>query len=145
MTGMSDAQTISQSVTLERDGSVAVLVVDNPPVNALSSHVRQGLYDGIRSATPDEGSAPLSARVLLLSGCQDNQTSMDGPRNGAFTGRLREVWADGAFSGGYRRFLNRIKDGLPPWQSPNYLSLNDPRHNFDRERPFTVHGSPGAG
>lgn len=106
---------------------------------------RQGLYDGIRGKTSEEGSTPMNARVLLLSGCQDNQTSMDGPRNGAFTGRLREVWADGAFSGGYRRFLNRIKDGLPPWQSPNYMPLNDPRHDFDRERPFTVQGSPGAG
>jgi 3-hydroxyacyl-CoA dehydrogenase len=61
---MSDAQTISQSVTLERDGEVAVLVVDNPPVNALSSHVRQGLFDGLAAAA--QGDA--TSIVLICAG-----------------------------------------------------------------------------
>ena len=38
-------------------------------------------------------------RAILISGCQDNQTSMDGDRNGAFTEALLRVWADGAFTG----------------------------------------------
>ena len=33
------------SVTMERDGEIAVVIVNNPPVNALSWHVRQGLQD----------------------------------------------------------------------------------------------------
>ena len=44
---------ISESVRLEMDGDVAVVIVDNPPVNALSSHVRQGLFDGINQAVED--------------------------------------------------------------------------------------------
>src|SRR5262245_44326402 len=44
---------ISQSVSLDRRGRVAVLTVDNPPVNALSQHVRQGLDEGIRQAVAD--------------------------------------------------------------------------------------------
>jgi len=44
---------ITQSVDLETRGRVAVLTVDNPPVNALSQHVRKGLHDGIRQATAD--------------------------------------------------------------------------------------------
>jgi metacaspase-1 len=99
---------------------------------------RQALYDSIRAATPGEGSAALAARVLLLSGCQDNQTSMDGPRNGAFTGTLREVWDDGRFRGGYRKFLGAIKGKLPPWQTPNYLALNDRGRTFDKMTPFTL-------
>jgi 3-hydroxyacyl-CoA dehydrogenase len=46
---------ITQSVDLERRGSVAVLTVNNPPVNALSQHVRQGLHDGIKQAIADGG------------------------------------------------------------------------------------------
>ena len=32
------------------------------------------------------------AAVILISGCQDNQTSMDGDENGAFTEQLLQVW-----------------------------------------------------
>ncbi|HEV8311165.1 MAG TPA: 3-hydroxyacyl-CoA dehydrogenase NAD-binding domain-containing protein [Methylomirabilota bacterium] len=46
---------ITRSVSLERRGAVAVLTVDNPPVNALSQHVRQGLRDGLRQAIADPG------------------------------------------------------------------------------------------
>ena len=44
---------ITQSVDFQRRGRVAVLTVDNPPVNALSQHVRQGLRDGVKQATAD--------------------------------------------------------------------------------------------
>lgn len=106
--------------------------------NARDNAQRQALYDSVRQATPAEGRARLRARVLLLSGCQDNQTSMDGEQNGAFTGALREVWADGAYRGGHKRFLTAIKRRLPPWQSPNYMALHDTKRAFDRESPFTI-------
>lgn len=38
----------SQSVTLESRGDIAVVAVDNPPVNALSQHVRAGLVEAMR-------------------------------------------------------------------------------------------------
>ena len=44
---------ITQSVDLDRRGRVAVLTVNNPPVNALSQHVRQGLRDGLTQAVAD--------------------------------------------------------------------------------------------
>ena len=47
---MSDPTELSQSVRLEREGDVALVIVDNPPVNALSWHVRQGLFDGMNQA-----------------------------------------------------------------------------------------------
>ena len=56
---------ISKSVSLERRGRVAVLTVDNPPVNALSQHVRLGLRDGLRQAG---GDAAVAAIVLACAG-----------------------------------------------------------------------------
>ncbi len=56
---------ISQSVSLDRRGRVAVLTVDNPPVNALSQHVRQGLDEGIRQAVAD---AAVGAVVITCAG-----------------------------------------------------------------------------
>ncbi len=41
---------LTESVHLETEGDIALLVIDNPPVNALSWHVRQGLLDGVNQA-----------------------------------------------------------------------------------------------
>jgi 3-hydroxyacyl-CoA dehydrogenase len=41
------------SVAYELHGTIAVLTIDNPPVNALSVEVRQGLRDAIRRAASD--------------------------------------------------------------------------------------------
>src|SRR6266853_2113629 len=56
---------ISQSVDLDRRGRVAVLTVNNPPVNALSQHVRQGLRDGLKQAAADAG---VAAIVITCAG-----------------------------------------------------------------------------
>src|SRR5258708_4110942 len=56
---------ISQSVDLDRRGRIAVLTVNNPPVNALSQHVRQGLRDGLKQATADGGT---TAIVIVCAG-----------------------------------------------------------------------------
>lgn len=61
--------------------------------------------------------------LILISGCQDNQLSMDGPFNGAFTGALMQTWRDGAFRGSYNALARAIRAKLPPTQSPNYLRL----------------------
>ena len=50
---------LTQSVSIDNESGVAVITVDNPPVNALSWHVRQGIFDrrtqGIRQAWSVEG------------------------------------------------------------------------------------------
>ncbi len=56
MTATSESA-ISESVRLEIVGDIALVIVDNPPVNALSSHVRQGLFDGINRAVADGAKA----------------------------------------------------------------------------------------
>jgi len=56
---------ITQSVDLDRRGRIAVLTVNNPPVNALSQHVRQGLRDGVTRATAD---AAVGAVVVTCAG-----------------------------------------------------------------------------
>ena len=38
------------TVHYEVRGNVALMTIDNPPVNPLSSGVRQGLHDGITAA-----------------------------------------------------------------------------------------------
>jgi 3-hydroxyacyl-CoA dehydrogenase len=55
---------LTESVRLETDGEIALIIVDNPPVNALSWHVRQGLLDGMTTAVSN-GAAGI---VLICAG-----------------------------------------------------------------------------
>ena len=47
--------------------------------------------------------------MILISGCQDNQTSMDGDHNGAFTEQLLRVWDQGNTRATTRSSTPRIK------------------------------------
>jgi hypothetical protein len=80
----------------------------------------------------------VQASVILISGCQDNQTSSDGVFNGAFTGRLLQVWNNGAFQGNYAQFHQQIVNGMPPSQTPNLFTYGSDVPNFQAQRPFTV-------
>ena len=45
---------MSHSVSYTKDGDIGVITVDNPPVNALSQHVREGLTESFNEANTDE-------------------------------------------------------------------------------------------
>jgi len=75
--------------------------------------------------------------VVLISGCQDNQTSMDGDHNGAFTEQVLKAWNDGGFKGGYASFHTRIRAAMPATQSPNLFTLGKAA-KFLAQTPFTV-------
>jgi len=81
--------------------------------------------------------AQCKAAVMLISGCQDNQTSMDGDHNGAFTEQVLKVWNNGRFRGNWARFHAAIKASLPPTQTPNLFQLG-PTTSFAQQAPFVV-------
>ena len=56
---------MTELVTLTRHDDVAVITVDNPPVNALSQPVRQGLVDAVSQLQGDDD---LKAAVLICAG-----------------------------------------------------------------------------
>lgn len=76
-------------------------------------------------------------QLILISGCQDNQTSMDGDHNGAFTEQLLRVWNNGAFRGNYANLHARVRANLPPTQSPNLFTLGA-AGAFLAQQPFTL-------
>ncbi|WP_104493031.1 3-hydroxyacyl-CoA dehydrogenase NAD-binding domain-containing protein [Paracoccus denitrificans] len=53
------------TVTIARQGEIAVVTVDNPPVNALSAALRQGLWDAADTLDAD---ASVAAVVLVCAG-----------------------------------------------------------------------------
>ena len=103
--------------SIEPDAALAQVAVDSPRLGAV-----------VKTFNP---------AVILISGCQDNQTSMDGPFNGAFTGRLLQVWNNGGFGGNYTQFRNVIVPGMVPTQPPNLFVLGS-ASAFLAQKPFTV-------
>jgi hypothetical protein len=79
----------------------------------------------------------IQAQLILISGCQDNQTSMDGDHNGAFTEQVLNVWNQGKFSGNYAAFHARVKARMPPTQTPNLYTLGS-AGVFLTQQPFSV-------
>ena len=53
------------SVTLRKHENIGVIEIDNPPVNALSSHVRGGIVKAIKAAKADDG---IQAILLMSNG-----------------------------------------------------------------------------
>ena len=56
---------MSDVVTLERKGAIAVVTVNNPPVNALGIAVREGLQNSFKAAEADPD---VKAIVLVCEG-----------------------------------------------------------------------------
>ncbi len=76
--------------------------------------------------------------MILISGCEDNQVSLDGPKNGLFTGTLLKTWSNGKFKGNIRKFHKSILNKLEFFQSPNYFTVGRSNPAFERQRPFTI-------
>ena len=114
---------------LQRDVAAAAgkPVVD--PDNALA----QVAVSGRLSAIADK----FDASLVLISGCQDNQTSMDGDHNGAFTEQVLKVWNQGAFKGSYAQFHAQVKARMPATQTPNLFTLGSTGALLKQE-PFAV-------
>jgi hypothetical protein len=91
---------------------------------------------GVQSGRVQSIVKKFKAAVVLISGCQDNQLSLDGAHNGAFTEQLRRVWNNGRFEGSHVQFHRQIVAGMPPSQTPN-LFLLGPAGAFAARRPFT--------
>jgi 3-hydroxyacyl-CoA dehydrogenase len=56
---------LSTPVEFRRDGNVGVILIDNPPVNALRHDVRVGIMDGLKAARDDDA---IKAVVIACKG-----------------------------------------------------------------------------
>jgi metacaspase-1 len=98
----------------------------------------KALYDGIQGDHPSRDEKSLDACIILISGCQDNQTSADGDGNGLFTEHLKAVWHDGSFKGTLHRLRNQIVATMPPEQTPNYNVVGKHDRAFERAQAFAL-------
>jgi hypothetical protein len=83
--------------------------------------------------TPDIG-----ASVLLISGCQDHQKSLDGWEFGRFTEKMLDIWNNGKFDGDYQEFHQKIRRKMPRSQQPNFMAVGQPHDLFLSQKPFQI-------
>ncbi|GEO43469.1 hypothetical protein SAE02_76170 [Skermanella aerolata] len=94
-------------------------------------------YTRALSASQQRSRSDLRSTTLLMSACKDEQLALDGDRNGQFTGTLRNVWADGHFNGDYISLVKKIREYMPPSQTPGLLGLGPSVKEFAARRPFS--------
>lgn len=99
----------------------------------------QTFYDPIlKDARLREDRNLIKASIILLSGCQENQESEDGDHNGLFTGTVLRVWHEGKFKDSLKQFYQKIRERMPPYQTPNYFLVGAPDKAFEQQVPFTI-------
>ncbi len=108
------------------------------PVGIATYRANKKIYDAVKKSNPAAETSELKATVLLISGCQDNQVSLDGVRNGLFTETMKKVWNGGKFKYGYRRFRDTIVAKMPATQTPNYFVIGKKNDAFESQKLFTV-------
>lgn len=114
-----------------------------PPAKSKAVYLKNlGIYEAIQAGVSPSEQLSIAATVLLISGCQDEQYSLDGDKNGLFTGTLKEIWNDGGFEGDYRHLHHSIVRKMPPSQIPNYFVYGAPNPAFESEKPFSIGAEP---
>lgn len=96
----------------------------------------QELYDEIQSSVPALDLQDIKADVLLVSGCQDNQTSSDGAGpHGLFTESMLKTWKNGSFQGSYSTLHRQVTEAMPFYQSPNMFQTGKSTPSFLAQAP----------
>jgi metacaspase-1 len=95
-------------------------------------------YDEIQKSVPSSSKAEVAATALLISGCQDDQTSLDGMANGLFTEKLLDAWDKGSWKGDYPSFHKAILANMPAEQQPNYMSVGAANAAFEGQDPLII-------
>ncbi|MCE5257677.1 MAG: caspase family protein [Chloroflexi bacterium] len=117
-------------------GPAARLLPDSVQMTTYSRNQRE--YDDILKNYPEVDQEQVHASVIVISGCQDNQVSFDGSRNGLFTAAMLRIWDNGNFRGSLIQFWRYIIDQMPMYQSPNLFRIGVPNPEFEQQGPFSL-------
>ena len=80
----------------------------------------------------------ISASILLLSACQDNQQAMAGNTNSLFTRTLIDLYGDPSICKNYEDYYLHVKEKINRIQTPNYAVLGIKNDAFEAQKPFKI-------
>jgi hypothetical protein len=135
--------TVSRGIAIERDEKLhGANAAKRLPLDATKREFAQhaSKYQA-RAVVPQSA---VVATGVLISGCRDNQTSMDGDDNGAFTAAFLSAWEDGAFEGDHSELHEAVSKVLKEQdyeQVPNLQTVakdDDAYQEFLAQRPLNI-------
>lgn len=109
--------------------------------NLKNYNQERNIYRSLKIITGPKDASSVKASLIFISGCQDDQFSYDGDDNGLFTSKVLSTWNNGQYSGSHSNFFDQISSLMPPYQTPNYLTLGAENTVFVNQRPFTIQTS----
>lgn len=98
----------------------------------------KAISDATAAAAPGAAAKDPVCTVTLISGCQDDQVSIDDWPNGAFTAQVLAAWDNGAFQGTIADFHASIIAAMDQDQQPNLYTIGAANPAFPAQRPFTI-------
>lgn len=116
----------------------------SPDISMMTFKQNNQFYVDIGNSAPREDTTSINASVILISGCEDYETSADLGFNGLFTFKLKQVWDGGEFSGDHRDFHEAIKaqvQEVDSEQSPKLSWIGENEEDteaFIQQRPFKI-------
>lgn len=136
---------MTRQVSMRNGSAIRPRATDTARFRVLPVEVRgatylahRRLYKNKQKADPRSEQATIHASVLLISGCQDEQLSSDGDRNGLFTSKLLSVWNQGRFQGNYRKLHQEITSQMSPVQIPNLFTFGQNGAQLEAAAVFTI-------
>ena len=105
----------SELVRLERRGAVALLTIENPPLNLLSRAVKQGLGDAFERLAGDE-----AVRAVVLTGAGERAFSAGSD--------IREFPDDEEIGRAMSRFEHDVYERIDRFPSPVIAALDGPAY-----------------
>lgn len=125
------ARAFGESAVLLARGSKAV----PPDVASRTNEEHASMYRAVQNAVADR--RPVRAHVLAYGACQDSQTAMDGPVNGAFTGALLKALAEHPKDNA-GRIMTRVQRAMLPSQTPKYVFYGPRLDSFEKSPAFSL-------
>jgi hypothetical protein len=85
---------------------------------------------------------PVQASVRLLAASNEGELAYDGVYNGIpngfFTKCLKQVWANGGFTGDYDDFFDALYDLMYIYQPPEHSVIGTQNAGYDQQKPFQI-------
>jgi hypothetical protein len=99
---------------------------------------RRSTYARVEREVPPREASDVQATIALISGCADNQTSLDGRINGLFTENLLAVYDEGRFTGSLHALRDVVAARMPATQTPNYYVVGKRNSRSLRRQAFAI-------
>lgn len=110
---------------------------------ALSDEISTAVFENQRdlyskAISESKLDTALNCHVKLLSACMEDEVTHDGENNSEFTGALKEIWANGSFTGFYETLHQKLFDRFHPRQNPCLINIGKQIPLFNNQKPFKI-------